>query len=128
MRMVKVIFLLFVFLILFIAVWQNIPSVLEKDIVFRLDLYWVRWESAPIPFYLITPLCFFAGIAIMGLFDIGTIFRLRRRVKRLEKELALVSPSEIRSAPQFHDDKLPASQTKWDSVKKQQETKQDAIP
>ncbi len=92
MRFLKILFGSLLFIIVFVALWQNIPSILDKDITFRLDLYWIRWESTPIPIYLITPLCFLAGLVLMGLVDVGTIFRLRRKVKKLERQLALVSP------------------------------------
>lgn len=117
MRFLKLLLACLVFLFLFIALWQNIPSILEKDIIFRLNLYWVQWESAPIPIYLITPLCFFAGLALMGIVDIGTIFRLRRRVKRLEKELTSVYPPEKRSVSEISNQGLTASHNSWDTHK-----------
>ena len=93
MRFFKVLILFLLFLFLFIAAWQNIPPILEHSITFRLNLYWASWESKPIPIYLIIPLCFFSGLVIMGLVDLGTILRLRREVRRLNKALSRV-PSE----------------------------------
>lgn len=92
MRLLKVLFVFLVLLLLFIAAWQNIPPILEKDITFRLDLYWWHWESRPIPIYLIVPLCFLAGVVLMGLFDLASMVRLRHKVRTLEKELKACSP------------------------------------
>lgn len=113
MRLFKVLFGSLVFIVLFVAVWQNIPSILDKDITFRLDLYWVRWESAPIPIYLITPLCFLAGLVVMGIVDVGTIFKLRRRVKRLERQLAMVSPPVSTSTTYTPDETSSDAKGKW---------------
>jgi len=113
MRLFKVLFGSLIFIVLFVAVWQNIPSILDKDITFRLDLYWVRWESAPIPIYLITPLCFLAGLVVMGIVDVGTIFKLRRRVKRLERQLALVSPPGSTSTAHALNETSSGSRGKW---------------
>lgn len=115
MRFLKVLSVLVIVLVLFIAAWQNIPPILEKSITFRLDLYWVRWESAPIPIYLITPLCFFAGLILMGIVDIGTIFKLRRRVKKLEKQLAAISPQELGSAHDRSGEILSDPSSHWGS-------------
>ena len=93
MRFLKVLFGFLILLLLFIAAWQNIPPILEHSITFRLNLYWIQWESRPIPIYLIIPLCFVAGILLMGLVDIFTIFRLRRKVRGLEKELDRLRPT-----------------------------------
>ncbi len=92
MRFLKVLVSFLVLLLLFIAAWQNIPPILEKDITFQLDLYWWSWQSRPIPIYLIIPLCFLAGMVLMGLFDLGNILRLRHKVRSLEKELRLYGP------------------------------------
>ena len=73
--------------ILLVAAWQNIPQVLEKDLTFKLDLYWVAWQTKPIPLYLILPICFLAGLALMWILDLGARLRLRRRIRLLEKEL-----------------------------------------
>jgi len=93
MRFLKILFGFLVLLVFFIAAWQNIPPILEKDIGFRLNLYWWQWESRPVPFYLIVPLCFLVGVALMGLLDLATILRLRHKVRTLEKELRMFSPT-----------------------------------
>jgi|GEM_PF-3095305 uncharacterized integral membrane protein len=92
MRFLKFLLSFLVLLLIFIAAWQNIPPILEKDITFQLDLYWWRWESRPIPIYLIIPLCFLAGVVLMGLIDLGNILRLRHKVRSLEKELRMYGP------------------------------------
>ncbi len=92
MRFLKLLVTILVLLLLFIAAWQNIPPILEKDITLQLDLYWWSWQSKPIPIYLIIPLCFFAGMLLTGLVNFGTIFRLRHKVRALEKELRTYGP------------------------------------
>ncbi|MEW6442496.1 MAG: LapA family protein [bacterium] len=93
MRLIKVLVVILVLLVLFIVLWQNVPPILEKDIAFRLNLYWWSWESKPIPVYLIVPLSFLAGVLLMGLFDLATILRLRHRVRALDKELRSYAPA-----------------------------------
>ncbi len=80
--------------ILLVAAWQNIPQVLEKDLTFKLDLYWVAWQTKPIPLYLILPICFLAGLVLMWVLDVGARLRLRRRIRLLEKELRSLRTQE----------------------------------
>lgn len=87
MKGLKIILVLIALSILFAAAWQNIPPILEKSITFQLDLYMVKWQTEPIPLWLIMPGCFLVGFALMWLIDLSTRMRLRRRVRVLEKEL-----------------------------------------
>jgi hypothetical protein len=70
-----------------VAAWQNIPPILEKSLTFQLDLHWAKWQTAPIPLYLIIPICFLAGFGLMWIIDLSSRMRLRRQVRVLEKEL-----------------------------------------
>jgi hypothetical protein len=74
--------------ILLIAAWQNIPPILEKSITFQLDLHWAKWQTDPIPLYLIIPVCFLAGFGLMWIMDLSSRMRLRRQIRTLEKELS----------------------------------------
>jgi uncharacterized integral membrane protein len=88
MKGLKIIFTLFVLVILLVAAWQNIPPVLENSITFQLDLHWIKWQTEPIPLYLIIPVCFVVGFGLMWIIDLSTRMRLRRQVRTLEKELS----------------------------------------
>ena len=87
MKGLKLIFTLLALLILLVAAWQNIPPILEKNVTLRLDLYWVKWQTNPIPLYLIIPTCFVVGFGLMWMIDLSTRMRLRRQVRLLEKEV-----------------------------------------
>jgi uncharacterized integral membrane protein len=87
MKGLKFVFALLAMLILLVAAWQNIPPILEKSITLRLNLHWMQWETDPIPLYLIVPICFLAGFGVMWILDFSTRMRLRREVRKLEKEL-----------------------------------------
>lgn len=87
MKGLKVIFALLAMLIVLVAAWQNIPPILENSITLRLNLHWIQWETDPIPLYLIVPICFLAGFGLMWILDFSTRMRLRREVRKLEKEL-----------------------------------------
>ena len=87
MKGLKIILVLIALSILFAAAWQNIPPILEKSITFQLDLYLVKWQTEPIPLWLIMPVCFLVGFALMWFIDLSTRMRLRKRVRVLEKEL-----------------------------------------
>ena len=87
MKGLKLIFTLLALLILLVAAWQNIPPILEKNVTLRLDLYWVKWQTNPIPLYLIIPTCFVVGFGLMWMIDLSTRMRLRRQVRILEKEV-----------------------------------------
>ena len=87
MKGLKILLVLFALVVLLIAAWQNIPPILEKSITFQLDLHWAKWQTEPIPLYLIIPVCFVAGFGLMWIIDLSTRMRLRRQVRALEKEL-----------------------------------------
>jgi len=87
MKGLKILLILFALVILLVAAWQNIPPILEKSITFKLDLHWAKWQTEPIPLYLIIPVCFMAGFGLMWIIDLSSRMRLRRQVRALEKEL-----------------------------------------
>jgi uncharacterized membrane protein YciS (DUF1049 family) len=87
MKGVKILLILLVLVIIMVAAWQNIPPILEKSITFQLDLHWAKWQTEPIPLYLIIPVCFLAGFGLMWIIDLSTRMRQRRKVRALEKEL-----------------------------------------
>lgn len=87
MKGLKILLILLALVILLVAAWQNIPPILEKSITFQLDLHWAKWQTEPIPLYLIIPVCFLAGFGLMWIIDLSTRMRQRRQVRALEKEL-----------------------------------------
>jgi hypothetical protein len=87
MKGLKLILILIALSIFFAAAWQNIPPILEKSITFQLDLYWAKWQTDPIPLWLIMPVCFLVGFGLMWLIDLSARMRLRKQVRVLEKEL-----------------------------------------
>ena len=87
MKQVKVFVLFLVLVILVVAAYQNIEPIRGKAITLKLDLYFSKWETKPIPIAFIAPTCFLTGIFIMVLYNIGTTFGLRRQVKSLENAL-----------------------------------------
>ena len=92
MKGLKILLILFVLVILLVAAWQNIPPILEESITFQLDLHWAKWQTEPIPLYLIIPVCFVAGFGLMWIIDFYSRMRLRRQVRALEKELRGLRP------------------------------------
>jgi len=88
MKGLKILLILFALVILLVAAWQNIPPILEKSITFQLDLHWAKWQTEPIPLYLIIPVCFLAGFGLMWIMDLSSRMRMRRQVRTLEKELS----------------------------------------
>ena len=122
MRFFKVVLLCLVFLLVFILVWQNIRPILQQSITLSFSLEWLKanwhWETQPIPICLIIPFFFFVGMGIVGIVDIGAILRLRRRVRKLEKERASVSPLATKSTS-----RLSRETPSWDADKKE-----DTVP
>jgi len=88
MKGLKVILFCLVMIVLLIAVWQNIPPLLEESITFRFHIDYLDFsrQSKPIPVIFVVPLFFLVGMVFMYVVNLGTLFRLRRKVKRLERE------------------------------------------
>ena len=89
MKGLKIILFCLVMVVVFIAVWQNIPRLLDQSIKFQFKIDYLDFsrESRPIPVIFVVPLAFVGGLFLMYLVNLGSMFRLRRRVKVLEKEL-----------------------------------------
>jgi uncharacterized integral membrane protein len=95
MKGIKLILFFLAVIIVFILLWQNVPPLLENKITlgFRIgDPVGVDLATRPIPVLFLIPLFFFAGLVIMYLANWGSLFRLRRQVRRLEKELQGLRP------------------------------------
>jgi len=65
------------------------PRLLDQSIKFQFKIDYLDFsrESRPIPVIFVVPLAFVAGLILMYLVNLGSMFRLRRRVKSLEKSL-----------------------------------------
>lgn len=85
MRHLKVIIgSIFVFLVIVIAV-QNY-SAFSTSASFRIDLLFFRYETPQMSLYLIALIAFLSGVVFMGFFSLPERLRLKREIKRLNKE------------------------------------------
>jgi len=75
------------------AAYQNITPIKGKSITLGLDLFVAKWQTHPIPLGFVIVMCFVGGALIMALVDIPMLFRLRKRVRVLDKELAAYRPA-----------------------------------
>jgi hypothetical protein len=82
-----------------IAAYQNITPITGKSITLRLDLHVASWESAPIPLGFLIAGGFLAGVALTALRFLVSELRLRGKVRRMEKELAVYRPAASQSLP-----------------------------
>jgi len=98
MRQLKTIVVLLLVIIALTAAYQNITPIKGKAITLGLDLYLAKWETPPIPLGFVIVMCLLGGALIMALVDAPVLFRLRKRVRELEKDLALYRPSDTVNA------------------------------
>ncbi len=85
MRHLKVIFgSIFVFLVIVLAV-QNY-SAFSTSASFKIDLLFFRYETPQMSLYLIALIAFLSGLVFMGFFSLCERLRLKREIKRLNKE------------------------------------------
>lgn len=85
MRHVKVIVgSVFVFFIIVLAV-QNYAA-FSTSASFKIDLLFFRYETPKMTLYLIALIAFLAGIVFMGFFSLTERLRLKKEIKRLNKE------------------------------------------
>jgi len=101
MRQLKTIVVLLLVIVALTAAYQNITPIKGKSITLGLDLYVHSWQTRPIPLGFVIVLCFLGGAAVMALVDFPMAFRLRKRARRLEKELARYGHSDVSHA---HED------------------------
>ncbi len=76
-----------IFLVLLILAFQNIEPILDNFVTLRANLFFVDWQSKPIPLGLILPLGFVAGILLMFFHNFFIDRRLKKEIKNLHKEL-----------------------------------------
>jgi len=69
---------------------QNIEPLKEQFITFRADLGLIAWETKPILLGALIPFSFIIGLLIMFFYSFGTVFGLKRQVKKLTKELNVI--------------------------------------
>ena len=82
------VFVIICFIVLCIVLGiENIEPLKEQYITFRADLGFVAWETKPILLGALIPFSFVIGLMIMFLYSFGTVFGLKRQVKKLTKEL-----------------------------------------
>jgi hypothetical protein len=89
MKGVKLTLWIIVLLILLSLAWQNIPPLIETDIVLGYEVYKLgAWSTEPIPLYAVIVVSFLVGLGLMWVLDLSTRMGLRRQVRNLEKELS----------------------------------------
>jgi uncharacterized integral membrane protein len=83
MRTLKMYFYGLLLLLFVVFVIQNY-STLTYSVSLRLNLWLINLESVPLPFFLIVPMIFFAGLLLATLIGWGERRRLNRELKQLK--------------------------------------------
>lgn len=86
MKQMKMMVLVLLFVLLVVIGIQNIEPLTGKYVTLQLNLFFSKWETKPIPLGFVAPICFLAGVFLMGLIDFSTLFRLRREIKQLRRD------------------------------------------
>jgi len=89
-KIIKTFFIIVLFLMFLVLGIQNIEPLRGQHITFQLDLGIIAWETKPILLGLLIPFSFLVGLTLMFLYSFGTVFGLRRQVKKLTKELNVI--------------------------------------
>ena len=103
MKQLKMVVLVLLFVLLVVAGVQNIEPLTGKYVTLQFNLFVDQWETKPIPLGFVAPICFLAGVFLMGLIDLSTLFRLRREVKQLKKEVGYGSQPSAVSGDAYSD-------------------------
>lgn len=89
MKHAKLIFFIFIALIVVILAVQNIEAMFET-VQFRINPFFFAEIKTPhIAIGLVTLMAFFLGVIVVGLCGILERFHLKRQIKRCEKELEI---------------------------------------
>jgi uncharacterized integral membrane protein len=85
MKYVKVmLIILFVLLVIVVAVQNHEP--MSAKVRFKIDLVFLKYQTAEMSLYLVTVLAFLVGVLASGLNGIAERFRSKRKIKALEME------------------------------------------
>lgn len=91
MKHAKLVFFVFVALIVIILAVQNIDAMFET-VQFRINPFFFPEMRTPhMAMGLVTLMAFFLGIVVAGVCGILERFHLKRQIKRCEKELEIVT-------------------------------------
>ena len=96
MRYVKVIFGFILVLLGIIFIIENLP-VLQHAVTIKLDLYFLKVESAPIPLWVMVLFSFFLGVFTAFLYFFMEHFRQRQTIRQLRHNLEIMG-NELKKA------------------------------
>lgn len=85
MKHLKIIGLFLFLLLIFILAVQNY-EILATPVPFKLNLVFLKYESPGIPLALVAVITFLIGLFATGFYAMAERFRMRKRIKGLEKE------------------------------------------
>lgn len=85
MKHLRAMLVILIALFVVILAVENYQAMSTK-VNFRIDLAFWQWESAPMSVYFVVVIAFLVGLLLMGLYGMTERFRLKRRIKALQKE------------------------------------------
>jgi lipopolysaccharide assembly protein A len=103
LRTVKLYFYGLLVLLFVVFIVQNY-STLTYSVSLRLNLGFLSLESVPLPFFLIVPLIFFAGVLLATLIGLAERRRLSKELKQVKNDLRDSGPR-----PSTHETAIPGS-------------------
>jgi len=87
MNILKWMGLIFVGLFVLIVIIQNYEA-FSQTATLRVNLLFFRWQSPPLSLYLISCITFCIGVVLTGFYSIFELFKYKREIRRLKKELS----------------------------------------
>jgi putative membrane protein len=96
-------------LLIVIFVIQNYPT-LTNSVSLKLNLGFLSLESIPLPFFVIAPILFFAGVLLATLIGLFERRRLSKELKQLKADRQ-ESKQQIKSLGELSRAPVPPSQT-----------------
>jgi len=85
MKHVRVLFVIFFLVLVFVIAVQNYEN-LKTPLILSVNLLFFRYETPGMPLASVAVICFLIGTIIMGLYGLTERFRLRRQIKTLLAE------------------------------------------
>ncbi len=103
MRTIKLVLSVILLVLVITAGVQNIEPLRGEHITLQLDLFFWKWQTAPIPLGFVAPICFLAGVLLMGAYDLVNTGRIKKQLKGAEKELGALRAQTGYDAPESMD-------------------------
>ena len=82
MKHLKFILAIIIMLLIVILIVQN-HSAFSTEVIFKLDLFALHYESAEISLYYIVTIAFLVGVLIAGFYGIIERFQLKKKIRIL---------------------------------------------